>query len=293
MSTSPAPKRRVPAKSSSGPGAPSLATPYLRLSSPLPKGKGLMQLAINRLNETMGIKAWGFSTKTVNERSGKIKGSAGGSGGTIHELTVAVGIWIEERENVRVATGGAYGGVYADALEKAIEKAFLRSASLWGVGKEFYEGGDLPPTPESMIEETGIEIEMDDPDVTMAPSPQPVQSTPATWARSDTERVKATDLISRAEAKLEATKIAEEDGAPPSLGVAHRAPPADQPRHPDPTAPVTELQKQELLLLTQRAGRPIAEVQNFLAKTPNQAQAVNAIQTLKGMIKQKEMFVER
>lgn len=242
-----------------------------------------MQLAINRLNEVLGEARWGFSTKTIDHRSGRIKGSGGASGGIIHELTVAVGIWVIEKENVRAATGGAYGGVYADAMEQAIEKAFLHAAAFWGVGKEFYERDDRPVSGQSLIDEP-FEAQAN-----IAPVQPPIQIQAAPIM--PVSGLKATELISREEAKAEAKKLAAEDGAPPAGGGVRTPPPTNQPTHPDPLAPITELQKQELQQLTVRAQRPMQEFQNFLAKNPNQAQAATVIQTLKQHIKQKEMFV--
>jgi hypothetical protein len=105
------------------------------------------QYAVNRFNETLGS-AWGYKWSVLRECEGAFK-----SGQKFHDVTVAVSIWVENKDNERACCGGHISALYVDALKGAITNAFKKTAAFWGVGRHAYEGSiddDNTPMPDSL-----------------------------------------------------------------------------------------------------------------------------------------------
>jgi len=104
------------------------------------------QYCINRFNKVLGEK-WGFVYNILREGVGSYK-----SGQPFYDITVEVGIWINDKDNIRFCAGGHISGLHFDALKGAITNAFKKTSAFWGVGKEAYEGtidDDNKPLPDS------------------------------------------------------------------------------------------------------------------------------------------------
>lgn len=245
--------------------------PYLKLCRPLPRGSGRMQHCINRFNEVFGLNKWGFSHKLINEKTYKIRGVSHGSA---VDVTVAVGIWIVDKENVRIATGGAQSAAFHVSLDQAIQEAFLKASALWGVGKEYFE---------SAISKAPVKIQPE----SFEPEEEPEEQEELFDEEAEVEQPVIKKPSSKA--KKQSQAMAEEDGAPPSASSAQRPKDPLQPSHPNPMGPITEMQKQKIAQLTQQAGRSLDEFRKFLDSKPNQAKAAAVIDALKRTINERVM----
>lgn len=102
------------------------------------------QFVVNRLNEVVGIAGWFYDYKVLSSEKGTF-----GSGRPYHDITVELSLEIRfpmltdsEKSIVsrRVCVGGHIGGTHADALKGAITNALKKTAAMFGVGKQAYEG---------------------------------------------------------------------------------------------------------------------------------------------------------
>jgi hypothetical protein len=225
---------------------------YDQLAKPLPKGEGRVQLAVNRFNELFGLE-WGFSNKPIDEKTIKFRG-----GGRGYEMTIAVAIWVQNKDNVRVSVGGGLGGNHADVLNEAVAKAFLRAAALWGVGHEVFESVDetvQAPVREPSLEE-GEEV---------APPP-PVQPRAKAKASKPTSE--------------EVQKMAEEDGNP------GKRPPAA----PNPNGPLSDDQARQLLRIAPKAGVDKEAIKRFIEDKPTYEHAHQILVSMTQKAKQQARF---
>ena len=126
---------------------------YAELSAPLPKeavervskeqskkgydttGYGY-QFVVNRLNEVLGLRGWGYTYKILKELEGVYEKS----NNNFYEVTMEVGLWILSEDNIRYAVGGHTARSYSDAVKGALTNAFKKAAAFWGVGRQAYEG---------------------------------------------------------------------------------------------------------------------------------------------------------
>lgn len=92
------------------------------------------QYCVDRFNDVCGDK-WGFDWAIVKELD-----IVFASGQKAHEVVVRVGIWVENKDNVRSCVGGHISGAFGDALKGAITNGFKKTASFWGVGRDAYAG---------------------------------------------------------------------------------------------------------------------------------------------------------
>jgi len=147
---------------------------YGKLSAPMPKEsiqraskamtrKGYdttgigYQFIVNRFNEVLGIENWWFDYEIVDVNNGEF-----GNGKPFKDIAVAVTIWISYGWDAikevpltvyRKCVGGHVASTYADALKGAVTNAFKKTAALFGVGKQAYEG--------TLDDDTSYEDEVD------------------------------------------------------------------------------------------------------------------------------------
>lgn len=97
------------------------------------------QYVINRFNEVLGLPYWGFTFEVVDRLDGQ---TAKGRFQT--SVTALVTIWVRHpqtgEEAKRSCAGGHNSNNYADALKGAITNGFKKTAGMFGVGKDVYEG---------------------------------------------------------------------------------------------------------------------------------------------------------
>jgi len=204
---------------------------YQKLSRPLPAGS--FQATVDRLNEVLGIDGWGYKDKVIDEKKSRLK-----TGGAVYEITVAVGIWIQDEKNIRIVPCGEIGGIYQDVVSKAFEGAFMKAAAMFGVGKEL-----------SLSE--GSEIDRDDivpepePPETVAPVAPPAPVAPRT-KMSASERAAAVKEPEEVDPKTESKIMAAEDGVPPGMP---KVPPEL------PQNPMTAVQRTKIMRLAQFLNR--------------------------------------
>lgn len=95
------------------------------------------QFIVNRFNEVFGIFGWSNDNEIIAVYEGKFK-----SGQPYYDVTIQVTITINEGSLVtkRSCYGGHISSSYGDACKGAMTNAFKKTAALFGVGKEAYEG---------------------------------------------------------------------------------------------------------------------------------------------------------
>jgi hypothetical protein len=92
------------------------------------------QFIVNRFNDVLG-NSWGYEYTVLETREGKFT-----SGKPYFDITVKTTIWCLSPDNGRTLVGGHISSIYADALKGAITNSFKKTAAMWGVGREAYEG---------------------------------------------------------------------------------------------------------------------------------------------------------
>ena len=112
------------------------------------------QFCANRFNEVLGLR-WGYVWEIINEKEGTTS-----TGKLNYEVTVKLGIWVLDRENLRHGVGGHNSRTHFDASKGAFTNAFKKAAAMWGVGRHAYEGAlddDNDPWPEWWAAQNGPE----------------------------------------------------------------------------------------------------------------------------------------
>jgi hypothetical protein len=108
------------------------------------------QFCINRFNEVLADK-WGSKWEILEKFQGTYK-----NGFPFWDICVKCDIWILDKNNIRDHVGGHIAVTFSDALKGAITNAFKKTAALWGVGRQAYEGTldddneAYPDSPEQM-----------------------------------------------------------------------------------------------------------------------------------------------
>jgi hypothetical protein len=92
------------------------------------------QYLVNRFNEVLGNQ-WGYDWEVLKTIEGQY-----GSGKPNYEITVKVSIWCLSPGNFRTLVGSHISSVHGDALKGAITNSFKKTAAMWGVGRQAYEG---------------------------------------------------------------------------------------------------------------------------------------------------------
>jgi hypothetical protein len=92
------------------------------------------QFLVNRFNEVLGNQ-WGYDWEIIKNIDGAYQ-----SGKTNFEITVKVSVWCLSISNSRTMVGSHISSVYGDALKGSITNAFKKTAGMWGVGRQAYEG---------------------------------------------------------------------------------------------------------------------------------------------------------
>ena len=96
------------------------------------------QYIINRFNDVLGL-SWGFHYEILKEQEGEFSQSKL----PYHEIVMKMTIWIIDTDVPRYSRSGIGGHTainYADALKGAISNALKKTASLFGNGRQGYEG---------------------------------------------------------------------------------------------------------------------------------------------------------
>jgi hypothetical protein len=167
---------------------------FKRLAEPLPKEavqrtkkeiskKGYdttgysYQYCVNRFNEVLG-NAWGYTHRILRETTGTFK-----SGTPFFEFTIETSIWILSPDNTRSCFGGHISSVHADAMKGAFTNSFKKTAAMFGVGREAFEG--------SLDDDATYE---DDVNTKSAPKTEPTKK-PALKTEPKTEQVKQPEPI--------------------------------------------------------------------------------------------------
>ena len=109
------------------------------------------QFVVNRLNEVAGLSGWNYSYEIVKEMEGTYQ-----RGGQFYDLTVEVSMWVYDPKVVRKAPGGHRAAFYADALKGALTNGLKKTAAMFGVARQAYEGtlddDNLPSSAEGASE---------------------------------------------------------------------------------------------------------------------------------------------
>ena len=105
------------------------------------------QYLVNRFNEVLG-NAWGYTNKIIMQIEGKYS-----NGTPYFDLTIETSIWILSPAVTRSMVGGHRSSVYADAHKGASTNSFKKTAAMFGVGREAFEG--------SLDDDTFLEEEVD------------------------------------------------------------------------------------------------------------------------------------
>lgn len=251
---------------------------YSQLSAPmrLKKDDDEMQAVVERFNKVCGVTGWGYSYKPVKEYSGRLKNV-----GPYHAITIAVAIWVIDKDLARVAIGGSTAADYTKALEGAMRVAFLRAAAFWGVGQMDF-GAEAKMTFEELVPMGGVELDSEE-----TPEPE------GFIEGFGTEEDKPVGDLRRA-----SKAMAAEDGAPPARAARtlreRQPPPApvlNQPQAPMPSdnqapAPVPEGEQRYLLKLSKQVGRE-AQMKAWLQAQHTRAEIVMMGKTLENLLRPK------
>lgn len=103
------------------------------------------QYAVDRFNDVLATE-WGYDWSVLHTIEGEYQ-----SGTQFFDITVEVGIWVLDKENVRSHAGSHRAVLYGDALKGGITNAFKKTAAMWGVGRDAYAGlldDDNKPLPD-------------------------------------------------------------------------------------------------------------------------------------------------
>lgn len=92
------------------------------------------QYIVDRFNDVYG-KDWGYNYDILDHTVSNYS-----SGAPRHDVTVNIGIWIENDKLCRVCVGGHDSKSFGDALKGAITNGFKKTAAFWGVGADAYRG---------------------------------------------------------------------------------------------------------------------------------------------------------
>lgn len=107
------------------------------------------QFCVDRLNDVCGD-GWGFTWDILDKTEGEYN-----SGMPFIGITCRVGIWIENKENIRECVGEHRAITFGDALKGAVTNGFKKTAAFWGVGAKAFRGDiddDNIPEPEHRSE---------------------------------------------------------------------------------------------------------------------------------------------
>lgn len=113
------------------------------------------QHLVNRFNDVLGNQ-WGYEYEVLKTTEGTFR-----TGTPYFDITVKLTIWCLSPNNGRTLVGGHISANYADALKGSITNAFKKTASMWGVGREAYEGtldDDNEPPEKTKEEKTKKDI---------------------------------------------------------------------------------------------------------------------------------------
>jgi len=101
------------------------------------------QWLVDRFNDVLDNN-WGFEWDIINDVTGKYKDKIYNGktvpGKSYYDITVRLGIWIKNKDNIRYCVGGHIAINYSDALKGAITNAFKKTAAFWGVGAKAFRG---------------------------------------------------------------------------------------------------------------------------------------------------------
>lgn len=92
------------------------------------------QFAINRLNQIFGLN-WGLYYEVLRVGEGQTS-----TGRTTYSITIQMTIWVMDRKNARTCIGGHTAMDYSDAMKGAFTNSFKKTAALFGIGRQAYEG---------------------------------------------------------------------------------------------------------------------------------------------------------
>ena len=139
-----------------------------------------VQFCVNRFNEVFGTE-WGVVWDILNQEKGSTS-----KGKPCWEITVKIGIWVLQKENIRWHAGGHISKTHFDALKGAVTNGFKKAAALWGVGRHAYEGAlddDNDPWPEWAAQNGNGGVATQDTNTQQAPAASaPAASAPAASA---------------------------------------------------------------------------------------------------------------
>lgn len=95
------------------------------------------QYCVNRFNEVLGPQNWNYSSKLLERIDGTSK-----SGAPRIALTYEMTITVTHKDLTisKVCYGGHVSNNYADALKGAFTNSFKKTAAMFGVGRQAYEG---------------------------------------------------------------------------------------------------------------------------------------------------------
>ena len=92
------------------------------------------QWCVDVLNDTYGL-LWGYEWEIIDTKTGTYS-----TGTPFINITVKVGIWVEQRGTIRWLCGGHTAKTFDDALKGAITNGFKKTAAMFGVGSKAYRG---------------------------------------------------------------------------------------------------------------------------------------------------------
>lgn len=92
------------------------------------------QWIVDRLNEIYGLD-WGYEYEILDKTQGQFS-----NGMPFFDITVCLGIWVEDKKNIRHHAGSHRAIGFGDALKGAISNSFKKTAAMFGLGSKAYRG---------------------------------------------------------------------------------------------------------------------------------------------------------